>query len=64
MENSNKKLKILIQELKQQIKKLENENSHFKSLNLILSKNISSLYKTAKSEIQRKDRTIEELRKR
>lgn len=64
MENANKKLKILNQELKQQIQKLLNENSQFKSLNLILSKNISSLYKTAKSEVQRKDKMIEELRKR
>jgi hypothetical protein len=64
LENSIKKLKNLIQELNQQVKKLENENSCFKSLNLILSKNISSLYKTAKYEIQRKDKIIEELRKR
>ncbi|XP_025425502.1 protein PF14_0175-like [Sipha flava] len=63
LENSIKKLKNLIQELNQQVKKLENENSCFKSLNLILSKNISSLYKTAKYEIQRKDKIIEELRK-
>jgi len=50
--------------LKQNIKKLENENSQIKTTNVILAKNITSLYKTASSEIQRKDKVIDELRKK
>jgi len=56
-------LKTFNQELKQLIKQLENENTHFKSVNVVLSKNITSLYKTASSEIQRKDKIIDDLRK-
>lgn len=64
MKDSNEKLKTYIQELKDYNKKLEKELLHFKCINDTLSKNITSLYKTATSEIQRKDKIIEELRKR
>ncbi|XP_060833806.1 putative uncharacterized protein DDB_G0277255 [Rhopalosiphum padi] len=63
LQNSITKLKTFNQELKQHIKQLENENTHFKSVNVVLSKNITSLYKTASSEIQRKDKIIDDLRK-
>lgn len=64
MKNSNLKLKTYIQELKEHIKKLDKELVNVKSINDTLSKNITSLYKTATSEIQRKDKIIEELRQR
>lgn len=64
MKSSNKKLKTCIQELKERNNKLEKELLDFKFINDTLSKNISSLYKTATSEIQRKDKIIEELRQR
>lgn len=64
MKDSNTKLKKSIQELKELIIQLKKENLHFKSINATLSKNITSLYKTASSEIQRKDKIIDELRKR
>lgn len=64
LKNSNSKLLAKIVELKLVISKLEKENSKFKSNNTILSNNITSLYKTATSEIQRKDKIINELRKR
>jgi len=54
----------LVQELKQRIKKLENENTNFQKVNTVLSKNITSLYKTASTEIQRKDKIIDDLRKK
>lgn len=64
MKNSVTKLKSFVQELKQRIKKLENENVNFQTVNNVLSKNITSLYKTASFEIQRKDKIIDDLRKR
>lgn len=64
LKKSNSNMITIINELKQKIKKLENENSCFKTNNLVLSKNITSLYKTAVSEIQRKDKIINELRQR
>ncbi|KAE9526149.1 hypothetical protein AGLY_013780 [Aphis glycines] len=57
------KLKTYNRELKQRIQQLEKENTHFKSVNMVLSKNITSLYKTASCEIQRKDKIIDDLRK-
>ncbi|XP_025207388.1 serine/threonine-protein kinase pakD-like [Melanaphis sacchari] len=63
LKNSITTLKTLNQELKQRIKQLENENTHLKSVNMVLSKNITSLFKTASSEIQRKDKMIDDLRK-
>ncbi|XP_060867929.1 uncharacterized protein MAL13P1.304-like [Metopolophium dirhodum] len=63
LKNSVIKLRSLVQELKQRIKKLENENTNFQTVNNVLSKNITSLYKTASIEIQRKDKMIDDLRK-
>lgn len=62
LKSSNTQLKKLAVELKQQIQKLEKENLHLKNTNVILSKNIASLYKTACGEITRKDKLIDELR--
>lgn len=64
LKNSNTNLKKCIQELKECNQKLEKELLHFKFVNKVLSKNITSLYKTASCEIQRKDKIIEELRRR
>lgn len=64
LKNSVTKLRLLVQELKQRIKKLENENTNLQTVNNVLSKNITSLYKTASIEIQRKDKIIDDLRKR
>lgn len=61
---SNTDLKISIQEFRKQIAQLKKENLQFKSMNAILSKNITSLYKTASNEIQRKDKLIDDLRKK
>ncbi|XP_029343043.1 uncharacterized protein LOC100159462 [Acyrthosiphon pisum] len=63
LKNSVTKLRSFVQELKQRIKKLENENTNFQTVNNVLSKNITSLYKTASIEIQRKDKIIDDLRK-
>lgn len=64
MKNSITKLRTFVQELKQRIKTLENDNTKFETANKVLSKNITSLFKTASEEIQRKDKIIDELRKR
>lgn len=48
--------------MKKHVKQSENENSQLKTTNAVILKNISSLYKTATKEIQRKDTIIQELR--
>ncbi|XP_050526041.1 uncharacterized protein LOC126896909 [Daktulosphaira vitifoliae] len=62
LKESNIKCQNIIKELKDKIKNLEDEKLHMKTINSILSKNITSLYKTACSEIRRKDNMISELR--
>ncbi|CAH0393648.1 unnamed protein product [Bemisia tabaci] len=55
-------LQDVIVDLNKEIKSLHRERSHLKSQNATLSTNISSLYKTAISEVKRKDNIIRELR--
>lgn len=43
---------------------MEKEKLHLKNTNVVLSRNITSLYKTASGEITRKDKLIDELRNR
>ncbi|XP_050431330.1 uncharacterized protein LOC126839921 [Adelges cooleyi] len=64
LKETNIKYQNYILELNQRIKCLEDEKSNLKSVNMVLSKNITSLYKTAFSEIQRKDKIINDLRAR
>lgn len=64
LKSSNTQLKKTALELKRHIQQLEKEKLHLKNTNIILSKNITSLYKTASGEITRKDKIIDELRKR
>lgn len=54
-------LKKLFEESQQTIKKIEVENQKLKDENLVLKKNISSLYLTAREEIKRKDAQIKTL---
>lgn len=54
-------LKKLYEESQQKIKKLETESQKLKDENLVLKKNISSLYLTAREEIKRKDAQIKTL---
>jgi len=54
-------LKKLYEESQQKIKKLEAESQKLKDENLVLKKNISSLYLTAREEIKRKDAQIKSL---
>lgn len=54
-------LKKLHEESKQTIKKLEAEIKKLRDENLVLKKNISSLYLTAREEITRKDAQIKTL---
>jgi post-segregation antitoxin (ccd killing protein) len=48
--------------LKEKLKAVTTEKNELDSKNKFLGLNISSLYKTATAEIQRKDRLIAELR--
>ncbi|XP_017887033.1 uncharacterized protein DDB_G0287625 isoform X2 [Ceratina calcarata] len=51
-------------ELKKQIEELTEKIANFKKINESLEKNLFSLLKTAKAEISRKDRMIDELKKK
>nr|CAD7594583.1 unnamed protein product [Timema genevievae] len=57
-----KKLSRIAISLKKRLKESAEQNQTLKEENQQLKENISSLYKTAVKEIQRKDRTIAELR--
>jgi TSC-22/dip/bun family. len=58
-----KKLEAEVEGLRKQVKDLEERNSELESKCKALDTNISSLYKTACAEIERKDRMILQLRK-
>ncbi|KRT86418.1 hypothetical protein AMK59_1137 [Oryctes borbonicus] len=62
LEEQNKYLLNHINKLEDDVKKLCTELVNMKEIQKNLSRNISELFKTAKIEIQRKDRTIAELR--
>ncbi|KAJ9573626.1 hypothetical protein L9F63_008967, partial [Diploptera punctata] len=63
-ENENMILHHLqVKSLKEQLEKSLKKNSELESICKALGTNISSLYKTASAEIERKDRMISELRK-
>ncbi|GJQ70281.1 hypothetical protein Trydic_g22720 [Trypoxylus dichotomus] len=62
LEEQNKFLLNHISKLEEDIRKLCTELTNMKEIQQNLSRNISELFKTAKMEIQRKDRTIAELR--
>ncbi|KAM7425318.1 hypothetical protein ABFA07_023238 [Porites harrisoni] len=57
-------LKKLYEESQQKIKELKAESQKLRDENLILKKNISSLYLTAREEIKRKDAQIKTLQDR
>ncbi|XP_062521739.1 CASP8-associated protein 2-like [Corticium candelabrum] len=57
-------LRDMYTKLQSQCSRLQIENKVLSEQNVALKKNISCLYKTAKAEIERKDREISELRKR
>ncbi|KAJ4436787.1 hypothetical protein ANN_16919 [Periplaneta americana] len=63
LEEAKKLLELEIAQLKEKLQEVTNEKIQLDSQNKILGSNISSLYKTATAEIERKDRMIADLRK-
>ncbi|XP_031566677.1 stress response protein NST1-like [Actinia tenebrosa] len=57
-------LKKLFDESRMKVQELSKENQALKEQNIILKKNISSLYLTAKEEIQRKDAQLKALQEK
>lgn len=61
--NNNEALTKECEELKKQVDELKGKLENLQKVNETLEVNLSSLLKTAKAEITRKDKMIEELRK-
>ncbi|KAK9503299.1 hypothetical protein O3M35_011900 [Rhynocoris fuscipes] len=62
LKSSNKNLCVEIANLQEELQKVTKEKDEYQTRCATLTKNISSLLKTAQAEIQRKDKLIKELR--